>query len=79
MVTILGDCKRQLGPQIVGQLRHHFGPNRALFVKSMKLGRSILPCILINSGYMDPPRWTSDPPIFGACYQKTDMKRVKNE
>ena len=32
-------------------LRHHFGPNRALFVKSVKLGRSILPCILINSGY----------------------------
>ena len=26
---------------------------------------------------MDPPRWTLDPYIFGAFYQKTDMKRVK--
>ena len=26
---------------------------------------------------MDPLRWTLDPPIFGAFYQKTDIKRVK--
>ena len=26
---------------------------------------------------MDPSRWTLGPPIFGAFYQKTDMKRVK--
>ena len=36
----------------VGRLKHRFVPNRALFVKSVKLGRSILSytSILINSG-----------------------------
>ena len=30
---------------------HYFAPNLALSVKCVKLGRSILPCILIDSGY----------------------------